>query len=116
MSILTYKRTHVGDPNEAGEFGIYDCMGRVRDYAFDAVIGVGGIGAEPKSYGIDRKITWVGVSPRRVGNAASIVMFKHFVLKDSNGPFLDQMAPTLSKRLYEGKARILLTPATQRKS
>jgi hypothetical protein len=39
MRILTYKRTHVGDPDQDGRFGIYDCMGRVRNYPFDAVIG-----------------------------------------------------------------------------
>jgi len=43
MRILIYKRTHTGDPDLKGRFGIHDCMGRVRDYDYDAVIGVGGI-------------------------------------------------------------------------
>ena len=35
MRILTYKRTHTGDPDPSGRFGIYDCMGHVRDYDCD---------------------------------------------------------------------------------
>ncbi|WP_112487513.1 hypothetical protein [Thiomonas sp. X19] len=53
MRILTYKRTHVGDPDEFGRFGINDCMGRVRGYRYDAVIGVGGTGWEAKSHDIE---------------------------------------------------------------
>ncbi len=29
LRILTYKRTHIGDPDSIGQFGINDCMGRV---------------------------------------------------------------------------------------
>ncbi len=43
MRILTYKRTHTGDPEANGVIGINDCMGRVRSLAYDAVIGIGGI-------------------------------------------------------------------------
>ena len=42
MRTLIYKRTHPGDPDEKGRFGICDCMGRVRAWDFEAVIGVGG--------------------------------------------------------------------------
>jgi len=59
--ILVYKRTHNGDPNENGEFGCNDCMGTVRDWDFDAVIGVGGISAS--RYKMDGKITWIGIHP-----------------------------------------------------
>lgn len=59
--ILVYKRTHNGDPNEAGKFGCNDCMGTVRDWDFDAVIGVGGISAT--AYKMDGKITWIGIRP-----------------------------------------------------
>ena len=44
MRTLIYKRTHLGDPDLFGTFGINDCMGEVRARQFDAVIGVGGIG------------------------------------------------------------------------
>ena len=47
---LIYKRTHTGDPDpKAGVFGNNDCMGTVRKRDFDAVIGIGGIGPEPKA-------------------------------------------------------------------
>jgi hypothetical protein len=110
-SFLTYKRTHVGDPDEDGRFGIYDCMGRIRNYDFDAVIGVGGIGQEPKSFDIDRKINWVGINPKRTRSPygkGTIVTFEIFLLLDEHGPLLETLAPNLAKRMYEGGARILL--------
>ncbi|MGS0974834.1 hypothetical protein [Burkholderia glumae] len=47
MRILIYKRTHTGAPDCFGRFGINDYMGSARNLRFDAVIGVGGVGAEP---------------------------------------------------------------------
>lgn len=111
MRILIYKRTHVGDPNEDGRFGLYNCMGRVRGYDFDAVIGVGGIGKEPKSFGIDQKINWVGINPtkkRSLSGSGTVVTFENFLLLDEHGPLLETLAPALAKRMYEGGARILL--------
>ena len=36
--ILVYKRTHLSDPDpKTRVFGNCDCMGGVRNYAFDAV-------------------------------------------------------------------------------
>jgi hypothetical protein len=67
MRTLIYKRTHNGDPDpETGTFGNADCMGRVRGWNFDAVIGVGGIGREPELEGIAGKVTWVGIGPHKV--------------------------------------------------
>jgi len=44
MPTLVYKRTHNGDPDkDSGEFGCYNCMGRVRSLPFDSVIGVVGV-------------------------------------------------------------------------
>jgi hypothetical protein len=112
VKILTYKRTHTGDPNAEGAFGINDCMGRVRSYAYDAVIGVGGIGAEPSGHKIDGKITWVGVYPSKTNGgwrAGPIVTFVRFILFDANGPELNAIAPALAKRVYWGKVRNILT-------
>ena len=50
MRVLIYKRTHPFDPNAEGVFGCEDCMGAVRRRRFQAVIGVGGLGAEPKGW------------------------------------------------------------------
>ena len=59
MRTLIYKRTHHGDPDATGQFGIHDCMGRGRAWDFEAVIGVGGVGPEPRSQGLDCKVNWI---------------------------------------------------------
>ncbi|GLR14164.1 hypothetical protein GCM10007907_29540 [Chitinimonas prasina] len=110
MRILTYKRTHTGDPDGRRVFGVNDCMGRVRAYEYDAVIGVGGIGAEPREYGIAGKITWVGVNPKVLPGTVKSpqIAFEYFVLFDAHGPELHSLAPNLARRMYQGKVRYLL--------
>jgi hypothetical protein len=106
-----YKRTHPGDPDVRGRFGIQDCMGRVRTWAFDAVIGVGGISAEPESYGLAGRVNWIGIGPhkRAVANKRGpIVTFDHFVLYGSRGPILREWAPTLASRMYSTNVRVLM--------
>ncbi len=67
MRVLVYKRTHNGDPDEQGRFGIEDCdcMGEVRSHEFDAVIGVGGIGAEAHASRIAGQVNWIGVGANK---------------------------------------------------
>ena len=110
MRILTYKRTHTGDADKNGVFGVNDCMRKLRSLEYDAVIGVGGIGAEPRAFEIDGKITWVGVYPTKTLGEwdAPMVAFQRFILFDASGPKLHLLAPTLAKRMYQGKARYLL--------
>jgi hypothetical protein len=103
--ILVYKRTHFGDPNLAGVFGCHRCMGSVRGKQFDAVIGVGGVGDEPKRHGIDRLITWVGVGASRHASARTddahpTVTFDRFCLYNTFGVPLDTVAPMLARRMY----------------
>lgn len=114
LRILTYKRTHIGDPDSIGQFGINDCMGRVRNRSFDAVIGVGGIGPEPRSVGIAGKLTWVGIGPRRAAGPrrGDILSFEHFLLLDTDGPDFRHVAPNLARRLFDGRVRALLTDYT----
>lgn len=117
LKILVYKRTHVGDPDIKGRFGINDCMGTIRNLHFDAVIGVGGIGLEPQSFGIDRKINWVGVNPKRHlaagGARAGVVTFEKFALFEDKGPNFQELAPTLAKRMYAGRRFVFksMTPS-----
>ncbi|WP_454870411.1 hypothetical protein [Pseudomonas lini] len=116
MRILTYKRTHTGDPDPTGQFGINDCMGRVRNWSFDAVIGVGGIGSKPRSFGIDGRVTWVGRNPSWNPHPlgyGQIVKFESFALFEQNGPLLSSLAPYLARRMYEKGARILLKDYSQ---
>ncbi|WP_157656956.1 hypothetical protein [Burkholderia ubonensis] len=114
LRILTYKRTHIGDPDSTGQFGINDCMGRVRNRRFDAVIGVGGTGPEPRSEGIAGKLTWVGIGPRRVAGPwrGDIVSFEHFMLFDTDGPDFRRVAPNLARRLFDGRVRVLIDDYT----
>jgi hypothetical protein len=74
-------------------------MGRVRDYDYDAVIGVGGIGQEAKRYQIDQKINWVGMNPTRRLNQQGrgvAVTFENFRLFEEHGPLLKALAPALA--------------------
>lgn len=106
---LIYKRTHPGDPDRQGRFGIEDCMGQVRTWDFEAVIGVGGIGAEPRSHGIDRKVNWIGIGPHRIGAArrGPVLTFDRFCLFESNGPSFAGLAPRLAARLYSRNVRVV---------
>ena len=65
MNTLIYKRTHTGDPNEEGIFGIHNCMGRVRSWSFDSVIGIGGKSPWSCDKDIAYRITWIGINPHQ---------------------------------------------------
>lgn len=71
--------THLGDPNEQGCWGCCNCMGIKRSYKYNAVIGVGGVGAEP--YGFGGKLKWIGIGPHKTpvaGKSGPEVTFDHF--------------------------------------
>jgi hypothetical protein len=63
--ILVYRRTHKGDPNDGGIFGFNDCMKSVRDWEYDAVIGIGGSKPDRGYEEIKEKITWIGICPNK---------------------------------------------------
>jgi hypothetical protein len=103
---LVYKRTHKGDPDRTGCFGIQDCMGRVRGYNFDAVIGVGGIGSWPKAERISGKINWIGLGSRKERSTdlrGPVVTFDHFILFEEKGKDFRIIAPILARRMYSTK-------------
>jgi hypothetical protein len=106
---LVYKRTHKGDPDETGCFGIQDCMGKVRNYKFDAVVGVGGIGRMARAEGISGKVNWIGLGSRKglTEGRGPLVTFEHFVLYEENGQDFRAIAPTLARRMYSKNARVL---------
>jgi hypothetical protein len=111
LRTLIYKRTHEGDPDSTGQFGIYDCMGRVRGWKFEAVIGVGGVGAESISHGLTGKVNWIGVGPHKRSVAARrgpIVTFDRFLLLGSDGPDLEALAPQLAERIYSNNIRAIM--------
>jgi hypothetical protein len=86
-------------------------MGRVRSWDFDAVIGVGGIGAKSSSHGLEKKINWVGIGPRkqpRVRGRGPVVAFDRFILFEEQGPDFASLAPRLARRLFRDNVRVLL--------
>ncbi|MGY3547360.1 hypothetical protein ACVW0W_003127 [Bradyrhizobium sp. USDA 4469] len=113
MRILIYKRTHCGDPDpESGVFGNNDCMGRVRGWQYDAVIGIGGISPEARREGIAGKLTWVGIGPHKVFDNRNPhnprVTFDHFWYEGERGPLLEMTYPALACRMYHKSARVLM--------
>lgn len=104
---LVYKRTHMGDPDSSGGFGINDCMKSVRQFEFENVIGLGGAGDEPRSDGIDRRINWIGLGAHKNPDGPylhPVVTFDHFVLFEQNGQKLQTVAPELAQRMYSKHA------------
>jgi hypothetical protein len=113
-SALIYKRTHPGDPDGLGRFGNEDCMGRVRDYRYDFVIGVGGTSSEPRSHCLDRKINWVGRWPKRrdhpmPGARADLIEFApgDYVVMEERGPLLQSLSQMLATRVFGTRNRFL---------
>jgi hypothetical protein len=110
MKTLVYKRTHNGDPDVLGQFGIRDCMKTVRAWGYEAVIGVGGIGPEPRQKGIAEKLTWVGIGPHRAGRPdRPLVTFDHFLYFGEDGPRVDKYAPSLASHIYGRNVRTLMS-------
>lgn len=125
MRTLIYKRTHPGDPDETGWFGICDCMGKVRWWDFGAVIGVGGTGDEPKRHKLDGKVNWIGITPHKSGPAdkrmrgpdVTFDRFRLFGSDGSGGPSFRKLAPNLADRMYSNSMHFLmndLNPVEQR--
>lgn len=110
MRTLVYKRTHNGDPDEKGRFGIHDCMRQVRGYGYDAVIGVGGVGDEPEAWGIAGKVNWIGIGPHKseVGKRGPLVTFDHFLQFGADAPEFLELAPRLASRMYENNVRLVM--------
>lgn len=117
--ILVYRRDHKGDPDERGIFGIDDCMGRVRNWEYKAVIGIGG--SKPSCKELTYKINWIGFGPDKVKIVpmaedrarmkmadsdfkdfrAPFVTFDRFLLLNESGPLVKDKAPNLHKYMFE---------------
>jgi len=111
MRVLVYKRTHIGDPDALGCFGVFDCMGAVRDREYDAVVGVGGIGPQAKLNRIDGQVNWIGIGPHKSYvdyKRGPEVMFDHFRYFGTNGPDFRKLAPELAERMYAHNVRSIL--------
>ena len=108
-----YKRTHSGDPDPvAGVSAITTAWVRSKA-GFDAVIGIGGIGPEPKRNRIAGKLTWIGIGPHKLFNNPNKpnnprVTFDHYWYRGESGPQLEVEYPALAKRMYEKNVRVLV--------
>lgn len=114
MRTLIYKRTHNGDPDpDSGIFGgsgDRGCMGQVRGYRYDAVIGVGGISSWPRREGIAGRLTWVGLGPRKTGDPrCPLVVFDHFAHWGRSGELIEDIAPRLFARIYPKNVRLIMS-------
>lgn len=110
MRTLIYKRTHCGDPDpRTGVFGNNNCMGKVRTWAFDAVIGIGGVSNEPRRKGIAGKLTWIGIGPQKSydkpNSRSPQVRFRHFKYFGKDGPLLKGAYQYLYEHMYETHRR-----------
>jgi hypothetical protein len=77
-------------------------MGQIRSWQFEAVIGVGGMSAEARSWGISGKVTWIGIGPHEHDGPydAPLVTFDHFLYFGDDGLDFRAEAPTLARRMY----------------
>jgi hypothetical protein len=87
-------------------------MRRVRSRDFYAVIGVGGKGTQARAAGINEKINWIGIGPRKeivAGSRNPVVAFDHFLLFEEKGQDLMSIAPCLAEHLYLRNGRVLMS-------
>ena len=122
MKILVYRRTHTGDPDPVTQtFGINDCMGSVRDWSYDAVIGIGGVAPDPGDENIRMRITWIGISPMRreatqsdvdrmkISNSyfskfrGKLINFRKFILLNDSGPLVANYPDLHEYMFVEGR-------------
>lgn len=103
LNTLVYKRTHRGDPDERGIFGVDDCMGRVRRLDFNAVIGVGGKRPDSGHEGIARRVNWIGIGreERGMNKRGPCWSFEFYRLLNDDGPELKELAPNLFRYMFE---------------
>lgn len=124
LKVLIYRRTQMYDPCQCGIFGICDCMGKVRSWDYNAVIGIGAKDAEDDN--ISYKLTWVGINAHKQNSLTigvdkkckykeckevdikyqfrgPLVTFKHFCLVNEKGPMLSDCAPLLYQHMFTHK-------------
>ncbi|MGQ2981846.1 hypothetical protein [Flavobacterium sp.] len=109
MKVLIYKRTHKGDPGPEGIFGIQDCMGKMRNWNYDAVIGIGGKASWRGHEDIRYKINWIGLGPKKIistnQHRGPGVVFTNFALFEAAGQDIETNFPHLFKYMYDSRKR-----------
>jgi hypothetical protein len=108
MATLVYKMTHKGDPDsDLGIWGVEDCMGQVRDYEFDAVIGIGGRSWSNETSRMG-EIVWIGLGPEMVDRTdrGPVLRFAHFRYFREGELMLRTIAPNLEKAMYNCRFKL----------
>ena len=103
MATLVYKMTHGGDPDaDLGFWGVEDCMGQVRGYGFDAVIGIGGRSWWTNQASRTGEIVWIGLEPEIVDQEerGPVLRFAHFRYFREGQLMLRTIAPRLDKAMH----------------
>lgn len=88
-------------------------MGRIRNYNYDAVIGIGGKSTLKNDSEIKYKINWIGLGPKRIdptkigdyGKRGNLVVFNHFELYDEKGKNIKEHYPCLFNYMYVERKR-----------
>ena len=109
MVTLVYKMTHKGDPNpDLGHWGVEDCMGRVRGFTFDAVIGIGGRSWWTNQTNRAGEIIWIGIGPQKSvqGKRGPKVRFAHFRYFGEGELPLREIAPELDKAIRKCRFKL----------
>jgi hypothetical protein len=102
MRILVYKQTHLGDPDQGGAW--WHCKGDLRLADYDAVIGIGGHGPEPRGWGIAGKVTWIGIGPHA---RYRVVRFENYRNFGNNGPLVKDKLGTLVRRMTKARHKMI---------
>jgi hypothetical protein len=102
--------THKGDPNpDLGWWGVSDCMGQVRGFPFDAVIGIGGRSWWTNETSRVGEIVWVGLDPQQMpvrGKRGPKVRFARFRYFREGELMLCEIAPSLDKSMQSCRFRL----------
>jgi hypothetical protein len=103
MVTLVYKMTHVGDPHpRLGCWGVYNCMGKIRCYEFDAVIGIGGRSWRKNQTNRAGEIIWIGRGAHRTRGSdkhSPEVRFERFRYFEDGAKKLGEVAPQLAEAM-----------------
>lgn len=104
--------THEGDPNDEEQlWGETNCMGVVRTFGFDIVIGIGGHGDRPEKEGIAGRVVWIGRKPMRINSTWDhpVVYFETMQYFGSTGPLLAKLAPRLVNVMSKARFKMNFT-------
>lgn len=118
MATLVYKMTHSGDPDSnLGCWGVSDCMGQVRGYGFDAIIGIGGRSWWSSEISREGELIWIGVDPQEVasGKRGPKLAFVHFRYFQGGEKMLSEIAPMLDRAMRNCRFMLYgFSPAQER--